>query len=136
MKVLTTAIYGKLSGSALAAHIGTRLYKGRAPEGATYPYIVYMLVANAPDNTFTENLEDVLIQFSCFSSASGSTEIEDIYTDLKTLYDDCTMTITGSTFLYMQRTNASLMVEDHTTTGGLIQVWHYAVDYNIKTKVG
>jgi len=136
MKNLTTAIYGKLSGSALAAHIGTRLYKGRAPEGASYPYIVFMVVSDAPDNTFTEYLEDVLIQFSCFSSTSGSTEAENIYTDLKTLYDDCAMTITGSTLLYMQRTNATLMVEDHTTPGGMIQVWHYAVDYSIKTKVG
>jgi len=133
---LTTAIYGKLSGSALASHISTRLYKGRAPEGATYPYIVFMVVSDAPDNTFTEYLEDVLIQFSCFSSTSGSAEAENIYTDLKTLYDDCAMTITGSTLLYMQRTNATLMVEDHTTPGGMIQVWHYAVDYSIKTKVG
>lgn len=136
MKALSTAIYGKLSGSALASHIGTRLYKGRAPEGATYPYIVYMIVSDVPENTFTENLESVLIQFSIFSITSGSTEVEDIYTDLKALYDDCTMTITGETLLYMLREHATLMVEDHTTTSGTVQAWHYAVDYSLMTKVG
>lgn len=136
MKNLTTAIYGKLSGSALASHIGTRLYKGRAPTNASYPYIVYNLISNYPDDTFSEDLENAIIQFSIFSTTSGSTEAEDIYADLKTLYDDCTMTITGETLLYMMRTHAILMVEDHTTDSGTIKVWHYAVDYEIMTKVG
>ena len=133
MKALSAAIYGKLSGSALAARIGTRLYKGRAPEGATYPYVVYLIVANSPEKTFSEDFENTLIQFSIFSDASGSTEVEDIYTDLKTLFDECSLTITGSTLVWMKRENTMLMVEDHTTTAGTIQVWHYAVEYSIKT---
>ena len=131
---LTTAIYGKLSGSALASHISTRLYKGRAPENATYPYIVFMVVSNVPEKTFSEDFETTVIQFSIFSSTSGSTEAENIYTDLKTLYDECAMTVTGSTWFYwMKRLNAILMVEDHTVKAGTIQVWHYAVDYEIMT---
>ena len=131
---LSTAIYGKLSGSALADHIGTRLYKGRAPENATYPYIVFMIVSNVPEKTFSENFGITTIQFSIFSSTSGSTEAENIYTDLKTLYDECAMTVTSSTWFYwMKRLNATLMVEDHTVKAGTIQVWHYAVDYEIMT---
>jgi len=131
---LSTAIYGKLSGSALADHIGTRLYKGRAPENATYPYIVFMIVSNVPEKTFSENFEITTVQFSIFSSTSGSTEAENIYTDLKTLYDECAMTVTSSTWFYwMKRLNATLMVEDHTVKAGTIQVWHYAVDYEIMT---
>ena len=91
MKALTTALYGKLAGSALNTSIGGRLYKGRAPSGATYPYVIYRIVSDVPINTFQENLERVLIQFSIYSTASGSTEVEDIYSDLKTLYDDCSM---------------------------------------------
>ena len=131
---LTTAIYGKLSGSALASHISTRLYKGRAPENATYPYIVFMVVSNVPEKTFSEDFETTVIQFSIFSSTSGSTEAENIYTDLKTLYDECAMTVTSSTWFYwMKRLNATLMVEDHTVKAGTIQIWHYAVDYEIMT---
>lgn len=135
MKALSTAIFSKLSGSALSAHIGTRLYKGRAPEGAEYPYIVYMIVTNAPDRTFVENYEDTLIQFSIFSSASGSTEIEDIYIDLKTLFDEVAMTITGDTLIWMRRVNATQYIEDHTTPKGLVKVWAYHVDFMVTTKV-
>lgn len=135
MKNLTTAIYGKLSGSALASHIGTRMYKGRAPEEAVYPYIVYLLVSDVPNLTFSESFKDVVIQFSLFSSTSSSTEVEDMYADLKTLYDECSMTITSETLVWMIRQNTAQMVEDHTTKDGLIQVWHYAVDYYLMVKV-
>ena len=135
MKELSTAIYSKLSGSALSAHIGNGLFKGRAPDGAEYPYAVYMIVSNSPDKTFNANYEDTLIQFSLFSSASSSTEIEDIYEDLIALYEECSLTITGQTLIWMRRENATLMVEDHTILNGTMQVWHYAVDYIITTKV-
>lgn len=135
MKYLTTAICGKLSGSALSAHIANRMYKGRAPEGAEYPYIVFLTVSDVPNLTFSEDFEDVVIQFSLFSDASGSTEIEDMFTDLKTLYDECTMTITSETLVNMMRQSASLMVEDHTVKNGTIKVWHYAVDYWLMVKV-
>jgi len=135
MKNLTTAIFGKLPSSALSAHIANRMFKGRAPEGAEYPYIVYLIVSNSPILTFNTNYEDTIIQFSLFSSASGSTEVEDIYTDLKTLYDEQPMTITSETLIWMVRENATLMVEDHTVKNGTVQVWHYAVDYRVITKV-
>lgn len=131
VKNLTTAIFGKLAGSSLYTDIGGRLYKGRAPEGAEYPYAVYMLVSDVPEKTFTEQYENVIIQFSLFSSASGSTEVEDMYTHLSALYDECAMTITGSTLVWMKRSNAQLMVEDHTTPAGTAQVWHYAVDFEV-----
>jgi len=132
VKNLTTAIYGKCAvGTDLYADISGRFYKGRAPDSAVYPYVVYTLVSDVPDNTFTEDLENVIIQFSLFSSASGSTEVENMFTHLKALYDECSLTITGSTLLWMKRENAILMIEDHTTVSGTIQVWHYAIDYGL-----
>lgn len=136
LKNLTTAIFGKMTSSTdLYSDIGGRLFKGRAPEGAEYPYVVYLLVSNNPDKVFVSNYEDALIQFSLFSSTSGSTQVEDMYTHLKALYDECSMTITSETLIWMRRENAILMVEDHTTPAGTVQVWHYAVDYLITTKV-
>ena len=129
---LSTAIYGKLSGSLLSAHISNRLFKGRAPEGSNFPYAVYLIVSNSPEKTFTEDFERTLIQFSLFSITSGSTEIENMYTDLKTLYDECSMSVTGW-FYWMKRLNAILIVEDHTTPSGTIQVWAYHVDYEVMT---
>lgn len=136
MKNLTTAIYGKLSGSSLEGSIGTRMYKGRAPESAVYPYVVFQIISNSPDNVFGGYYEETLIQFSLYSSNSSSTEVEDMYTYLKALYEEQDMTITSETLIWMRREYAHLMVEDHTVRNeGTIRVWHYAITYRITTKV-
>jgi len=137
LKNLTTAIFAKMTTSSdLYTDIGGRLYKGRAEEGAEYPYVVFMVISDMPQKTFSEDYESVLIQFSLFSIASGSTEIEDMFTHLKALYDECSLSITGSTLVWMKRQNASLMVEDHTNLalpGGLQRAWHYSVEYEVLT---
>jgi len=133
---LKKAIYGKLSGSLLTADIGGRFYDTQAPEGAEYPYVVYLIVSDVPDNVFQGYYEDVLIQFSLFSATpNNSTEIEGMYGHLKTLYDECSFNITDQTLIWMRRENAILTIEDHTTPAGTIQVWHYAVDYMVTIKV-
>lgn len=131
MKNLTTAIYGKLSGSALETAIGGQLFKGRASDGTNYPYIVFFVVSNTPEKTFSEDYENVIIQFSLFSSASGTTEIENMYMHLKALYDECSLSITGATLIWMKRDNAVFLVEDHTTPSGTARVFAYHVDYSI-----
>ena len=111
--------------------IGGRLFEGQAPEGSEFPYAVMMLISDVPADTFKDDLEDVQIQFSLFSSASSSGEIHDMFTDLKTLLDDCSLTITGNTLIWMRRLQANLMVEENTTVQGTKNFWHYAVDYSI-----
>ena len=135
MKDLTTAIYSKASGSSFLNAISGRFYKGRAPEGADYPYTLYRLVSGYPDDVFNGDYENVLFQFSSFSSTSGSTEIEDIFTYLTALYDDCDMTITNETLIYMRRESFNMFIDEHTTPSGTIQVWAYHVDYRILVKV-
>lgn len=130
MKALTTAIFSKLSGSTLSADIGGRLFKHEAPEGAEYPYAVYMVVSNTPEYPGGKTIEKYLVQFSLFSAASGSTEVEDMLTHLRTLYDDCTLTIIGNTSIYFVRGNFSPMREEHTTPAGTVGVWHYMQEYN------
>lgn len=131
---LTTAIYGKLSGSALENRISNRMFDGEAPEGTEYPYTVYKIISNFPEYTFSEHFENTIIQFSSFSNKSSQTEIKNIFTDLKTLYDECLMSVTGSTWFYwMKRVNALIIPENHTVKSGVIKVWHLAVDYEIRT---
>jgi hypothetical protein len=132
LKNLTTAIFGKcVEGTDLHADIGGRLFKGRAPEGTEYPYVVFMLISDVPENTFSEDLDDVVIQFSLFSLVSSSAEVEDMFTHLKAIYDDCSLTISGSSLIWMKRQVAQLMAEEHTTPSGTVEAWHYAVDYSI-----
>jgi hypothetical protein len=134
---LLTAIYSKISGSSFATAIGSRFYQGEAPiGGADYPYVVFKIVTNRPDNTMSSSYEDVVIQFDLFSTASGTTEIHTIYGYLKSLYDECSLSISGGdTLIWMHRNFASFMPEEHTTPSGTSRVWAYHVEYTIIEKV-
>jgi len=134
---LKKAIYSKLSDSLLTADIGGRFFDTQAPEGAEYPYVVYLIVSDGPDNVFGGYYEDVLIQFSLFSKTENdTTEIETMFGHLKTLFDECSFNITDQTLIWMRRENATLMAETHDALiTGTIQVWHYAVDYIVTIKV-
>jgi hypothetical protein len=134
MKAISQAIFTKCAvGTSLYTALGGRIYKGRAPSAAAYPYCVFMLVTDVPGNIWAANIQDSRWQFSLFSTTSGSTEVEDLYTYLKALYDDCALTVTGATHVRMVRDNALLMNDEITTTAGTTQLWHYAVDYNVMT---
>ena len=120
-----------MAGSAFGTAIGNRLFKGQAPDGTEYPYATYMVVTNNPERTFTEDFENTTIQFSLFSTASGTTEIENMFSALKALYDEQSFTITGSKLIWMRRATTVFNVEDHTTPSGTQRVWAYHCDFEI-----
>lgn len=128
---LLTAIYSKLSGSTLFNDVGGRVFTDQAPEGTEFPYIVLSIISNVPDNTFTEDYEDTLIQFSIFSISESLTEISNIYADMKTLFDECSMTITSNTLIYMKRENLVTTIEDFVENGVTVGCRHWSVDYSI-----
>lgn len=132
MKALTTAIYAKGSTAAgLTALISTRFYKHVAPPGATFPYIVFSLIHDDEAGTFQEEIEDCLFQFSIFSADNSSTEVENIYNAFKTVFDKCTLSVTGNSFIHMLRQHATLFPDELENPNGTGWVWHYAIDYNI-----
>lgn len=137
MNYLLTAITSKITTgpSALYSDVGGRAYLDQAPPVPEFPYITFFIVSNAPQKTYTEDFEDMLIQFSLFSNSEGAVEITDMYADLKTLFDECAFTITGSTLVWMKRSNLTTMVEEITTTSGTFGVKHWAVDYEILTSL-
>ncbi len=139
MKELFTAIYNKTSGSLLADDVGGRIYLDQAQQGAELPYVVFFVVADTPEKTFTEDFENILIQFSLFSSSQGATEITTMYAHLKALFDECSLTIppTGTVtdiLVWMKRVNLTTMVDDVTIQDASINLKHWAVDYEIMTK--
>ncbi len=132
MKALTDAIWGKCtSATDLYADIGGRLFKGRAPQGAELPYVVFFVVSSVPEKTYTDDLENALVQFSLFSKTESIVEVEGMFSHLKALYDECDLSVTGYSAIWMRRQNATLMSEEHVTPDGTVNVWHYAVDYEI-----
>lgn len=130
MQNLLTAIYGKTINSALSTAVGERIYLDQAPDDTEFPYIVYSIVSNVPDKTFTENFEDILIQFSIFSASESAMEIAAIYNALYALFDECSLTITSNILLRMTRENLVTMVEDSTTPIG-VGVKHWAADFSV-----
>ncbi len=121
MQVLFTGLYNKyLSNAALKAAI-TGFYFTEAPQDAAMPYVVYNLVSNVPDWTYTEDMENSLIQFSIFDDHSSSTTINDIYEKLTALFDWCVLTIEGYSHIYMKR-------EFNILTRGN-DIWKYVIQY-------
>ena len=132
---LLAAIVNKYVGSALSYGVGGRIFLDVAPEGTEYPYIVFTVISDTPDKTFTEVYEDVLIQFSIYSASASAAEIGTIYADLIALFDECALTISGSTLVWMWRSNLATMVDDITTPAGTSTVKHWAVDFDVKTSL-
>jgi hypothetical protein len=127
MNNLLTAIYGKTSGSALSTYVGGRIYLDEVRQDIALPYVVFFIVSGMPDKTFTEHYTDTMIQFSLFSDDESGAEIQTMYANLKTLFDECALTITGSTLVWMRESNLTTMVEDG--------VKHWAIDYELLTSL-
>jgi len=121
MQVLFTGLYNKyLSNAALKAVI-TGFYFTEAPQDAVMPYVVYNLVSNVPDWTYTEDMENSLLQFSIFDDHSSSTTINDIYTKLTALFNWCSLSVTGYSHIYMKREFNILTREN--------DIWQYVIQY-------
>ena len=121
MKELFTGIYSKYSGNEALKAVITGFYFTEAPQDAVMPYVVYNLVSNVPDWTFTEDMENSLLQFSIFDDSSSSTTINTIYEKLTALFDWCVLTIEGYSHIYMKR-------EFNILTRGN-DIWKYVIQY-------
>jgi hypothetical protein len=132
---LLTAIYGKFTGSAFSSDVGGRIYLDQAPDGCEFPYCVFFIVSGTPEKTFTEHYTNTLIQFSLFSASSSAAEITTMYADLKALLDECALTITGSTLVWMREANLTTMMDEITVGDATNQVRHWAVDFEVRTSL-
>ena len=134
MKNILTAIFSKFSGSELSSDVGGRIFLDQAPDNCEFPYVVYSVVSVIPDDVFGKKGKQSLIQFSLFSANPSAVEITDMHTDLKALFDDCSMTITSNTLLWMHEVNLTTMVEDITVGEGVqsVKAWH--ADYEVVTQ--
>lgn len=99
------------------------LWNTEAPQETAFPYGVFALISDVPDWTFSENLENILLQFNLFSDTSDPVEICALFELLKTAFDFHELTIANYETVSMIRENAILTrVED---------VWQYNVTYRI-----
>ena len=140
MNNLLTSIMSKTSGQSISNDVGGRIFLDQAPDGVEYPYIVFFIVTDTPGKTFTEDFENIIIQFSLFSASSGATEITTMYRDLKALFDECALTIppTGTEtdkLIWFKRQNLTTMMDEVVVADATQNVKHWAVDYEILSQL-
>jgi len=124
MQVLFLGIWNKFNGNAALKAAVTGMYFNKAIQTAVMPYIVYHKISGRPDYTFTEDMENVLIQFNIYDNNSSSATINDIYTKLTALYDYCSLTVTGWNSIYMKRELDNLTREN--------DIWNYFIQYRLE----
>lgn len=135
MNALLTAIFGKTSGSLLSTDVGGRIFLDQAPAGTEFPYVVFFVVSATPNRTFTERYTETLIQFSLFSASESAVEITTMYGHLQSLFDECALSVTGSTLVWFREQNLTTMMDGIVTANGTQNVKHYAVDFEVLTSL-
>ncbi|KKN57514.1 hypothetical protein LCGC14_0561310 [marine sediment metagenome] len=102
---------------------GRTLYNTEGDDEAVFPYATVSIVGGVADWTFTEDFEDVLIQFNLFSETPACTEVGAAFTALKVAFDKHDLTIVGYETVSFERGNANLIRVD--------KKWQYIVTYMI-----
>ena len=108
MNNLMVAIYSKLAGSTLTGLISGRMYQGKADPGAAMPYVVFSPVGEYRDKTFHEEYVNTRVQFAIYTAGDDAPSVgQAIYEAIIDLYDECALTIIGSTLLWMRIDNTN-----------------------------
>jgi len=107
------ALYDKVNLLTGGAHsdyweaIQGRFFKGRAPQGTTFPYSIYRVVSHIPHRTFNSDHRELGVQFSHYSIASSPEEVEQINFYCNSLFDEkASFPITGASLEWMKMTNS------------------------------
>ena len=125
MQVLFTGVYKKFNDDITGLKTSvTGLYLDRALQGTAYPYIVYHKISGRPDWTFTEDMENILLQFNIFDDHSSSTTVNDIFKKFKAVYDWCSLDIVGWNSIYMKRELDNLTRDN--------DIWNYFLQFRLE----
>ena len=106
MNALFRAIWNRFAtttGSGFYNDVSGRMYLNKAPQTATFPYCVYFSVTDVNDLDFSDESEEFLIQFNIFSENNSATEAGNLLESLKTMFDNCSLTVTGWRHIGFQR---------------------------------
>ena len=130
MNSLFQAIYNKFNATTshgAYTNIDGRFYLNNAPQNTTFPYVVYFSVSDINDLDFTEEHEDFLIQFNIFSQNNSAIEAGQILTNFKSLFDNCSLTVTGWRHLQFQRS----LVMPNNDFGQVPPIHGFSIEYDV-----
>ncbi len=112
-----------------------RLFYGDAPEGTNLsegPYAIFFYVSDVDEDTFTENMKEVYVQFSLFSGDSSPAAILAMDTHLTAMFKDKTFAVTGWTVVIMKRVQGSGPINvPADVDAGTGRYWQFDVDFTV-----
>ncbi|MFH2075420.1 MAG: DUF3168 domain-containing protein [Pseudomonadota bacterium] len=114
--------------NALYTAIGGRMYHVKAPQSATFPYVVYEIITATDELDFSQELQVFQVQFDIFTENNSASSAGTILGYLESLYDDCSMTVTGWRFLSMVRE----FVMSNNDISQVPPIMGYSVQYEIQ----
>lgn len=76
--------------------VGGRLYYGEAPQECARPYAVFFGVSSVPDDTFSEELDDISVQFNCYSANNSPIEAGELLQTCRAVFDKAELIVVGS----------------------------------------
>jgi len=128
MTEIETAIYTAFRGdAALSGAAPGGLHNVQADSDAPYPRIVFSLPAGLKTNTFSDEKEELIVEFKIYTKDGGSSaSLNDLYDKLKALYDDYLIPVNGYYTIQMRRT-ISRKTKDEVDE----KVWIYLVQYEV-----
>jgi len=130
MNSLFSAIYNHFSattGSGFYNDISGRMRLNKAEQGDSFPYCVYFSVSDLDEVDFSDEREDLLLQFNIFSQNNSALEAGTLLESLKTMFDDCSLTVTGWRHLEFSR-GQTYQNNDFTQEP---YIHGYSVEYNV-----
>lgn len=136
MKNFYISLYTYFSQTTDAVHndffndVGGRMYQFEAPDDAEYPYCVYKHISDYQIDTFTSDIDNIIIQFSVYSEKSSKQEILNTMTHLKDLFTDCGLTVSNGYVIYFYWVNDSIIIEEVNTPSGIQEISHFTCDFN------
>jgi hypothetical protein len=103
------------------------MYNTEAEKGLQDDYIVFSLPSGVPEYWFNdEQVDDIIIQFNIFSIKNADTDIQTIFTNLKNVYNNTTLTVSGYTFFKME------LIFYQLTRPPLENTYQYTVQYLVQ----
>lgn len=107
--------------------ISGRLRLNKAKQGEIFPYCVFFSVSDIDDLDFTEEHEDFLIQFNIFSQNNSAVEAGDLLETLKTMFDNCSLTVTDWRHLQFKRS----LVMPNNDFSQVPPIHGYSIEYEV-----
>jgi len=130
MNLLFQSLYAHFSnttGSGFYYDISGRMYHNAAPQGAAFPYCIYFLVDNIDELDFSDEREDLTMQFNIFSQNSSALEAGNLLDSLETMFDNCRLTVTGWNHLEFKRN----MVHSNNDFTQDPPIQGYSIEYDV-----